>query len=182
MVATKTLIRLCAKSAFYVGFPIGLLLIGTGVFFCIYFSDELVFILPKEYIIGIISIIGALLLIVFGRLLWKAGSRIKNYLDRDYPTIKASFLYTFHVSVRLFIFIFFLFIGCYAIYFWQLNQLENILPEQTRQIGICLGIIFSGFVAITIIGTLTTGLITMLIAKIVTTAASADLSLMEYAE
>lgn len=179
MVATKTLIRLCSKSAFYVSFPIGLLFVAFGVFCCIYYSEYLIFLMPEEYIIAVASILGVLMLLVFGRLLWKTGSKIKRYLDNDYPTLKASFLHTLYVHTRLFLFATFIFMACYGVYFWQLNQLENILLEQ---IVIGLVLILSAFFSFTLIGTFTTGIITMLIAKIMTTAANADLSLMEYAE
>ena len=180
MVATTTLIRLCAKTAFYIGFPTGLLFSILVILLALFPPAIIEFSFEDEIILGIFIGLVALVPISSGYYLWKSGRKIKEYLDLDYSTFKTSLFYTFYVNIRLLILFVFVIIIAGITYGYVIEN--NISDALLTQIGISLGISFLLFITATLLGTLTTGILTVQISRIILSAAKADLSLIEYSK
>jgi len=177
MIATTQLNRLSAKSAFYVGFPIVLLFSSLTMLAMFFAPAEMNISIPDDMLYFWVGFL-AFIPVISGYLLWKSGKKIKYYLDRDYSTLQSSFYFTSRVNFRIFLWLSFILLVAGSLYNWQLNQFSQIDYTQTAiALSITAAILFTA----TIIGTFTTGLLTVQIVKILITSAKADLSLPEYA-
>ena len=178
MIATTQLNRLSAKSAFYVGFPIALLF-STATILALFFAPaEMNISIPDDHVLYFWSGFLGSIPIISGYFLWKGGKKIKYYLDRDYSTLQSSFYFTARVNFRIFLWLSFIIIAAGTLYNWHLNQFSQI--EYTQAV-VALSIMVATLFTTTVIGTFTTGLLTVQIVKILITSAKADLSLSEYA-
>jgi hypothetical protein len=178
MIATTQLNRLSAKSAFYVGFPIALLFSTITILALFFAPAEMNISLPDDDVLYFWVGFLAFIPIISGYFLWKGGKKIKYYLDRDYSTLQSSFYFTARVNFRIFLWLSFVIVAAGALYNWRLNQFYQI---EYRQTAIALSITATTLFTTTVIGTFTTGLLTVQIIKILITSAKADLSLSEYA-
>jgi hypothetical protein len=179
MLASTQINKLSAKTAFYVGFPIALLFSAAAILILFFPPSTLNISFQDEYIFWFIIGFLAVIPMASGYYLWKAGKKIKNYLDNDYSTIKSSFYFTIRVNFRLFNLLSFIIISSAITYGWQMDNLQE---SFFIQIGIIVAIIGGVFSVSTFIGTLTTGLLTVQIIKILIASANADLSLPDYAK
>jgi len=178
MIATTQLNRLSAKSAFYVGFPIALLFSAVTILTLFFAPAEINVSVPDDHVLYFWVGFLALIPMISGYFLWKSGKKIKYYLDQDYSTLQSSFYFTARVNFRIFLWLAFIIVTAGALYNWQLNQFSQIEYTQT---AIALSVMAATLFITTIIGTFTTGLLTVQIVKIIITSAKADLSLNEYA-
>jgi hypothetical protein len=147
------------RTAVIIGFPLGMgfglgllyLSLFPGLDFGIFVSGAGLFWHPLIWA-GIIPA-------SFIFLLWKAGKKIKLHLDRDFPLLKTSFLFTFYINNRLFSLLLLL-------YF--ISQLyTGLMPSEYlgKVNWMVLKILFWLYVIFTVLTSLTIGLLIVYITK-----------------
>jgi hypothetical protein len=149
---TAQLTQKGVKNALLIGLPIGLIFSYLVLYLSLFppFNVGLFFLGGKIFWQPIVW--GGLIPLVFAVSLWAAGRRIEGYFSENSSLLRASFLFTFFINIRLFALISILFIA---------NNLflepDAIAPFYGIIIGIGSALLF--FMAATIWTTLSIGLL-----------------------
>jgi hypothetical protein len=155
----ESLGRIGSWTALLIGLPVGIIFSITVLYVSMF--------PPLDYALALIGgklfwhpiIWGGLIPLSFAFLLWTGGKKIKTHFDKNYSTLKSSFIFTLHVNSRLF--------GLLLLIFVIGGLFFNIIQDGSfSDISfVAVGLTIFTFIAATVFTTVTIGLLIVTVTK-----------------